>query len=210
MILEQQALPASYWQHRYAEGSTGWDRGQPSPGVAWFMDRAKQSGWQKILVPGCGRGHEVVALAQAGFQVTALDYADTAINIVRSQLSEKRLVAEIIQTDVLDFGGSGEFDAIYEQTCLCALHPSQWVAYEDKLATWLRAGGTLFAMFMQTTNPQGPPFACPLGRMRQLFLDRRWRWQPVIGRVDHPSGLHEWACELQRLEHPKSADHVES
>lgn len=200
MILEQEILPATYWQRRYADGTTGWDRGQPSPGFHWFLDRARHHGWRRILVPGCGRGHEVIALAESGFEVVALDYADPAVQMVRSLLTEKRLSAKVVQTDVLEFRSDVPFDAIYEQTCLCALHPSQWLAYERKLAEWLRPGGTLFAMFMQTTQAQGPPFACPLGRMRELFGTETWEWQPVMGRVDHPSGLHEWACELRRRE----------
>jgi hypothetical protein len=42
------------------------------------------------------------------------------------------------------------FDAIYEQTCLCALHPDHWAAYARQLHAWLRPAGTLWAMFMQT------------------------------------------------------------
>jgi SAM-dependent methyltransferase len=200
MTLESEALPASYWQRRYAEGTTGWDRGQSSPGLSWFVDRAKREGWRRILVPGCGRGHEVVALAEAGFDLTALDYAETAVELVRDRLRETGSQAVVIQTDVLEFDNEFSFDAIYEQTCLCALHPIQWAAYERKLAQWLRPGGTLFAMFMQTTQPQGPPFACPLSRMRELFAVDRWQWSPIVGRVDHPLGLHEWACELRRHE----------
>ncbi len=194
--MEPAALSVAYWQGRYLDGTTGWDRGQPSPGLNWFLERARKFGWNRILVPGCGRGHEVIALAEAGFQVTALDYTDTAVQHVRQLLDSNQLSAEVIQTDVLEFCAQVPFDAIYEQTCLCALQPNLWNAYERKLAEWLRPGGVLFAMFMQTTQPNGPPFACPLGRMRELFGAETWRWLPIVGRVDHPAGLHEWACEL--------------
>ncbi|MBL8888551.1 MAG: methyltransferase domain-containing protein [Planctomycetaceae bacterium] len=198
MNLQQDALPAAYWQRRYADGTTGWDRGQASPGLDWLLDRARQEQWRTVLIPGCGRGHEVIALAEAGFSVTALDYADAAIQHLKKVTAKNRLPIELVQTDVLTYDPKNRFDAIYEQTCLCALHPSLWSAYERKLAQWLRPGGSLFAMFMQTTQPQGPPFACPLGRMRELFGSETWIWSPVLGRVDHPAGLHEWACELRR------------
>lgn len=200
MNLQPDALPATYWQRRYTEGTTGWDRGQASPGLEWFIERARQQQWRKILIPGCGRGHEVIALAKAGFSVTAVDYADAAIQYLRQVTAKTQLGIELVQADVLAFDATIGFDAVYEQTCLCALHPSQWWLYERKLARWLRPGGTLFAMFMQTTQPQGPPFACPLGKMRELFGVETWCWSPVIGRVDHPAGLHEWACELRRRE----------
>ena len=31
------------------------------------------------------------------------------------------------------------FNAVYEQTCLCALDPDDWQAYETRLARWLVA-----------------------------------------------------------------------
>jgi hypothetical protein len=70
-------------------------------------------------VPGCGSGYEVAALAAAGFEVTAFDYASAAIGRARERLDHAGL------------------DAIYEQTCLCALYPDQWRDYADQLHRWL-------------------------------------------------------------------------
>jgi len=39
------------------------------------------------------------------------------------------------------------FDAIYEQTCLCALYPDRWRQYADQLHRWLAPGGRLYALF---------------------------------------------------------------
>lgn len=202
-----QALPSHYWQQRYDQGSTGWDRGIPSPGLELFLERARRSAWQRVLVPGCGRGHEVAALAHAGLAVIAVDFATAAIQATSSLLQAQGLTAELIQADVLQFNPPAPVDAIYEQTCLCALHPSLWSAYEQKLFDWLRIGGSLFALFMQTTNPQGPPFACPLSKMRELFPTTRWQWHGVVDRVDHPLGLHEWACHLEKKADNSSSNH---
>jgi len=61
------ALTRCYWQGRYREGSTGWDRGVPSPTLeGWLRDGTLAP--CRILVPGCGRGHEVVADEQRGSQ----------------------------------------------------------------------------------------------------------------------------------------------
>jgi len=194
----EQALPAEYWQQRYDQGTTGWDRGAASPGLEPFLERARSAGWRRILVPGCGRGHEVAALSRQGLEVTAVDFATAAIQETSALLQTEGLVAELVQADLLQFNMAVPVEAIYEQTCLCALHPSQWSAYEKKLHEWLVPGGTLFALFMQTTSPQGPPFACPLIEMRQLFPADRWLWHGVVARVDHPLGLHEWACQLEK------------
>ena len=189
-------LGSAYWQARYDQGKTGWDRGEPGPMLArWLANGDLTPG--KVLVPGCGKGHEVIALARAGFQVTAVDFADAAVQILRKQLEQESLQAQVIQADLFRFSPAHPFDAIYEQTCLCAIDPSQRKTYAGLLADWLRPKGKLFALFMQTENPEGPPFSCQLDAMRDLF-STSWNWQGTPIRIEHPMGLHELACVLER------------
>jgi len=191
-------MSAGYWEGRYRSGTTGWDRGDASPALDWFLSAADRSGWRRVLVPGCGRGHEVLALARAGLSVTAIDFASDAVEDLSDRLQQAGLTAKVRQGNLLELDDLPEFDAIYEQTCLCAMPPEFWPDYEIRLRQWLRPEGGLFALFMQTTQEQGPPFRCPLSVMRQLFSETAWRWHPILGRVDHPAGMHEWACLLTR------------
>ena len=133
-----------FWEQRFAEGNTPWDRGASSPQLASWL----RSGMLKpcrILVPGCGSGHEVVDLALAGFEVTGLDYADEAIGRAHRSLEKAGVDATLVQADVLAWAPDRAFDAIYEQTCLCALYPDQWRDYADRLCAWLKPGGKLFS-----------------------------------------------------------------
>jgi len=191
------AIAKENWQARYDEGKTGWDRGEPNPMLARWIDQGELRPC-KILVPGCGRGYEVVALAEIGFDVTAVDFADTAVQTLAAELQKRGLQASVIQSDLFSFTPANAFDAIYEQTCLCAIHPSLWHAYQASLARWLRPGGTLFALFMQTESPDGPPFGCDIEKMKNLFPLHHWAWSSEPERVDHPMGLHELACVLNR------------
>lgn len=52
--------------------------------------------------------------------------------------------------DVTTWLPDAPFDAVYDQTCLCALPPSLWAAYEARLRRWLRPGGRLFVVFIMT------------------------------------------------------------
>lgn len=70
--------PSDEWQQRDDEGETGWDRGESSPALIRWLDDGDLTPC-RILVPGCGRGHEVVELASRGFDVTALDFARTPV-----------------------------------------------------------------------------------------------------------------------------------
>ena len=157
-------LTSADWQERYDKSMTGWDRGEPSPVLLHWMNSSELRPCE-ILVPGCGRGHEVIALAEAGFSVTAVDFADTAVQTLTQQLDRRGLRANVIQSDIFAFCQSRSFEAVYEQTSLCAIHPSQWATYQQLLACWLRPGGKLFAMFMQSEKPDGPPFSCEMSAM---------------------------------------------
>jgi SAM-dependent methyltransferase len=186
------------WETRYREGRTAWDRGQVSPALAHWLGHA-HAPRGRVLVPGCGNGHEVEALIRAGLQVTAIDIAAQPVMHLTGHLVEQGLHARVIQADLLHWQPAEPFDAVYEQTCICALEPATWPAYEQRLADWLVPGGVLYALFMQTGRSGGPPYDCPVPVMRRLFDGARWDWpdMPPLT-VPHPNGLYEEAFVLVR------------
>lgn len=189
------------WEGHYQSGKTGWDRGEISPALQEWLDKGTLKPCE-ILVPGCGHGHEVVELARRGFAVTAIDIAASPVLSLRDRLADQGLTAEIIQTDLLDWNPPTRFDAIYEQTCLCALEPQDWSVYEKKLQQWLKPEGALLAIFMQTDQQGGPPYHCEITEMRRLFSSA-WKWPDGLGaEVPHPTGLEELAFVLRRENAP--------
>ena len=186
------------WEARYHDGRTGWDRGESSPALArWLVEQPFPR--DRVLVPGCGHGHEVAALVRHGCAVTAVDIAAQPVLSLSGQLAEQGLHARVLQADLLQWQPAEPFAAIYEQTCLCALDPSTWPAYAARLADWLPSGGRLYALFMQTGRDGGPPFDCPERTMRELFHQGAWDWPaaaPMV--VPHPNGLHELGFVLVR------------
>lgn len=194
-----------FWEERYRNRQTAWDRGDVSPQLsAWLADGRLAP--CRIVVPGCGSGWEVAELARRGFEVTALDYAESAVERTRALLDRERLSADVLQADVLHWRPDIPFDAAYEQTCLCALHPDHWVEYARQLHAWLRPAGRLYALFMQSLHPeahagfiQGPPYHCDIHAVRALFDGAGWEWEkPPYPQVSHPNGKHELAVLLQR------------
>lgn len=199
MEREETPLTGEEWEARYRRGEIGWDRGGVSPAVDHGRAIGALRPGDRLLVPGCGRGHEVVALARAGFAVTAVDLAPSAVAAVRTALDAAGVSAEVVEADLLAWKPAVSFDAVYEQTCLCALPPARWSAYQARLAAWLRPGGRLLALFMQTGRDGGPPFHCDVAAMRSLFDESTWSWpegEPL--RVPHPNGLVELAYPLTR------------
>ena len=74
-------MAASNWDQRYLEGRDRWELGRPAPPLEAFLrtdSRAPQPPG-RVLVPGCGRGHEVALLADLGYEVIGLDFSSEAI-----------------------------------------------------------------------------------------------------------------------------------
>jgi protein-L-isoaspartate O-methyltransferase len=185
------------WEARYREGCTGWQRDAVSPALtAWLADGTLTP--CRILVPGAGRSHEPQYLARLGFAVTTLDIAPTAVAYQRAALAGTNGI--VLEGDVFAFAPDQPFDAIYEQTCLCALPPERRADYAAQLAAWLRPGGMLAALFMQTGAAGGPPFDCPLPAMRRLLPEAVWHWSDRRWPdVTHGDGKAEIPFALRRV-----------
>ncbi len=186
------------WEGRYREGSTGWERRGFNPAFLNWRATGELAPC-RILVPGGGRSLEPLALAEAGFDVTVVDAAPSAVAAQRARFERLTVDARIEQADLFTWQPGAPFDAIYDQTCLCALSPELWPAYIQRLHQWLRPGGSLFILFMQSDRPSGPPFHCDLVTMRRLFDAAVWQWpEELTARVEHPSGLAEQPAVLRR------------
>jgi len=194
-----------FWEERFHAGNTPWDRGEPNPQLRAWLSQGELKPC-RIFVPGCGSGYEVAALAAAGFDVTGLDYAPIAIDRTRERLAAQGCSATLVEADALSWRPAQRFDAVYEQTCLCALYPDAWREYADQLHRWLTPGGRLFALFVQFLRPGaadgailGPPYHCDIHAMRALFCVPRWQWpKPPYARTSHPAGFSELAVVLER------------
>lgn len=198
-------LNPDFWQNHFEKHQIPWDRGSASPQLmSWLETQVLQP--CRIAIPGCGQGWEVATLAARDFQVVGIDYTEAAVSLVQEKLLSQGLDAEIIQADVLEYQPEIQFDAVYEQTCLCAISPDYWVRYAIQLQHWIKPGGALYLIFMQINRPgarkglvQGPPFHCDINAMHALFNPMCWAWpeqNPV--RIEHPQGWSELAIRLLR------------
>ncbi len=195
-----------FWQQRFERQQTPWDRDSASPQLArWWADATLIAGL-RMAVPGCGSGHDVLALASGGCAVVAIDYATAAVTLTRERLAAAGVQAEVVQADVLAWQPTAALDAVYEQTCWCALHPDHWQAYAQQLQRWLRPGGGLLMLAMQCLRPgaaegriEGPPYHMDINLLRALLPAAQWSWPaPPYERVPHPAGWTELAIVLTR------------
>lgn len=197
----------AFWQQRFEAGQLPWDRGASSPQLLQWLADGTLVPPAAIAVPGCGSGHEVETLARAGFDVHAIDYAPGAVALARARLAAGGLEAGIAEADVLAWQPPRLLDAVYEQNCLCALHPDHWTAYAAQLHGWLRPGGRLALLAMQARRDsaaqgqvEGPPYHVDINALRALLPATHWDWpKPPYPLVPHPApGWGELAVLLTR------------
>jgi len=187
------------WQQRYDDDSTRWERGALNPAFVHWQEAGAFKGIKSVIIPGCGRSPEPLAFARLGSHVTALDFAPAAITAQKDFFQHASINAKIEEADVLTWLPDTPVEAVYDQTCLCALTPAVWQDYANQIHRWLKPGGRAFMLFMQTGKEGGPPFHSPLETMRTLFDDARWQWPTTpLYRADHSSGKYELGAVLTR------------
>ena len=186
------------WEGRYRDGATGWERAGLNPSfTAWRESGALAP--CRILVPAAGRSPEPVALAEAGFDVTLVDASPTAVATQRARLERLHVKAQVTRADLLLWNPAAPFDAIYDQTCLCALPPSHMAGLHRAAARLAQARRrAVHPVHAVTLGPAGPPFHCDLGQMRLLFPETNWIWPDTLpATVAHSPGISEQPAVLR-------------
>ncbi|WP_008317749.1 methyltransferase domain-containing protein [Leptolyngbya sp. PCC 6406] len=163
-------LSSEFWESRYQEGATRWDLGQPSPAfVEWLDQQNHRMG--RVLVLGCGRGHDALLFAQAGFDVLGVDYAPSAIAAATAVAQARNLNAEFRQRDIFTLlpEYTAQFDYVVEHTCFCAIDPTLRDRYVTLVQGLLKPGGYLLGVFFTHDRPGGPPYGTTPVELRQRF-----------------------------------------
>ena len=147
------------WQRHYDENDLGWDLGQVAPPFVKLWEEGKLP-LGKVLVPGCGRGHEVQFFAENGFAVTAIDFSAGAVTYLKNALKERNLEGRVLHQDFfsLDDTHDGVYDLVIEQTFFCAISPRQRQNYVLNVSRMLKPGGMLVGLFYHTDKQGGPPY----------------------------------------------------
>ena len=147
------------WQDHYESNDLGWDLGQVAPPFVKLWEEGKLP-VGKVLVPGCGRGHEVLFLVENGFEVTAIDFSKGAVTYLENALKERGLNCRVLHQDFFCLDGfhDGIYDLVLEQTFFCAIAPRQRKNYIENVSRILRPGGILVGLFYNTDKEGGPPY----------------------------------------------------
>lgn len=160
----------------------------------------------KILIPGCGFGHDVRAIAATGRHALGLDLSPEAIAAAEKRScfpGEHYRCADLFDPS---WWREGMFSGWWEHTCFCAIDPGLRAAYARAAATLIKPGGALCGVFFLTPNDPGeedcgPPFNSTIEEIDALFAPAFIRKEGWIPRQTFPGREdREWTAVYIRRE----------
>jgi SAM-dependent methyltransferase len=165
------------WESCYREDNLPWNKNAPSPPLAEWVKKHRPKG--RALVPGCGLGHDVVMLAEAGVDALGLDISATAID--RAEALYPKMKERLVRGNLFDLPKYwlGTFDYVFEHTCLSGMPPELRPRYRDGVASALKPGGLLVGIWYENPDMDpgeaGPPFGVSVAELEEMFAG----WEAV-------------------------------
>lgn len=163
---------AAGWQKLYEASVKPWDQGCTAPALEKVIAEEELPDGLAI-VPGCGLGYDIKALATEKRRVVGVEIAPLAVEQALPVIKNTPN-AEILLHDFFTVEFDGQVDLLYDYTFLCALPPSMRKDWAAKLAKLLKIGGVVITLMFPLSEdpslfPNGPPFLLSLDIYKELL-----------------------------------------
>ena len=133
-----------------------WDTGVSPPELFEFIASHPPG---RAIDLGCGTGTNVITHAQAGWQVTGVDFAPRAVKLARQKARRAGVSVELHVRDVTRLDGiAGPFDLIFDLGCLHTIPQALRHNYLDQVDRILVPAGywLLYGFLKSGTDHSGP------------------------------------------------------
>jgi SAM-dependent methyltransferase len=201
----EDATDAQWWDERYETGDTRWDGAGAHPLLDSLIPPLKITRC-RVLVLGCGAGHDAAWWERQGHIVTGVDFSQEAIDRARAQYGERDSL-KWVQADAfkLPKDWSSRFDIIFENTMFCAIPPAR---REELVRTWWRLltpRGRVIGLALVMDKLSGPPYGSSEWEIRKRLLtapqhgassSRRARFLPLLWNREKKSSERRLGHEL--------------
>ena len=149
------------FEQRYTEGNTPWDHDEADHNLVSVVQSLPIKPCRMLDI-GCGTGSNAVWLAQAGFDVTAIDLSPTAIDRAKARADRHGLPIHFADGDFLtDMPINGPFGFAFDRGCFHTMDGiSQRLRFAERIATLLENDGIWLSLIGNADTPPrevGPP-----------------------------------------------------
>ena len=135
----------------YRIGFTPWDTDEPPVELQAIAEGAGALPPGRVLDLGCGTGRDTVYLAGRGWQVTALDNVERALQQGRARAAANNVTVEWVNGDVsrlLQLGLQPGYTLVFDRGCYHGLRQREREAYGVAVTALASPGATLLMWAM--------------------------------------------------------------
>ncbi len=169
------------WDQHYLDQHTPWDKGAPAPPLLEWLDAHPGTMMGRVLVPGCGLGHDVRAIAgrREVEAVIGLDLSPRAVEMAGKFPLEGAESYETGDLFALEAHHLEAYDWIWEHTCYCAIAPELRDSYVESVFQALKPGGNFLGVFYLDPYDDdhqpggGPPHGATIEELLERFTGPR-------------------------------------
>jgi SAM-dependent methyltransferase len=138
-----------YWNRRFRQEGRIWGD-SPSRTVLQAIERFREDGVRKVLVPGCGYGRHTVCFAAQGWSVHGIEVSDVAVGLA----ARPNPLIRYFRGSVLDMPFSDDtYDAVYCFSVLHLFRAADREVFIGQCGAQLRPGGLLFFVVFSEREP---------------------------------------------------------
>ena len=167
---EQRGEPLGWFEALYDvadgdEAQVPWADGHAHPGLSAWLEKPGLVHQGRAIDIGCGLGDNAEALAAAGYDVTAFDLSQTAVDWAKKRFADSPVRYQSADLFNLPDEWTGAFDLVHETYTLQAMKTPERARAFAPLARLVKPGGRLLVICRskpEGTEPEGPPW--PLAR----------------------------------------------
>lgn len=178
-------MEVEFWHDRWENNLIGFHLDEINPYLKEYWPALNVKAGARVFVPLSGKTHDLIWLAEQGYEVVAIELSLVA---VEAFFSENNLTAEKTKKESLEFWQSGnitlicgnffaltrellgKIDAIYDRAALVALPANMRQAYAQKLTEICQlAPKLLITLEYDQSKMDGPPFSVTETEVRALY-----------------------------------------
>uniref|UniRef100_A0A1J3J7W2 Thiocyanate methyltransferase 1 n=1 Tax=Noccaea caerulescens TaxID=107243 RepID=A0A1J3J7W2_NOCCA len=176
------------WEKCWEEEITPWDLGRTTPLILQLVDSSSLP-LGRALVPGCGGGHDVVAMASPERFVVGLDISETALKKATETYgsSPKAKYFEFVKEDVFTWRPNELFDLIFDYVFFCAIEPEMRTPWAKSMYELLKPDGELITLMYPITDHEGgPPYKVDVSTYEDVLVPAGFK---VVSIEENPHAI---------------------
>jgi SAM-dependent methyltransferase len=157
-------MAAPEWNERYRRGEHAHD--PPLSFVVEMLDRLGAGEGRRALDLACGSGRHSIEMASRGWSVTAVDWSDAALEMLRSRDARVETVEADLEAGHFEIGRNA-----WDLICVCLYLQRNLFA---AIRGGIKGGGWILVAFplfdeRPDVRPMNPGYTLRAGELRSLF-----------------------------------------